>query len=414
MVKPKIYIFNLWHTINNYGAMLTAYALQQVLQTLGYDSELAANQGHQSRRKLSKFNFCPNFRKKYLKISSCIDGYKELLNTDASIYITGSDQVFRLPYLNNKTGEYFLDFVPPDSKKIAFSASFGIDKETFLNEYSKDVIEDMRNSLKSFDYISVRENAGVEICRDIMGINADWIIDPVFILDKTFYENMIKEADIDFSGKIVSYVLDTNKHDKNIYKQLERKYNLPVKTLADTNISVENWLAAIKNCEILITDSFHGMCFAIIFNKPFICIKNKNRGGARFDSILEMLGIEDKCIISIDEILRKDCIFKIDYAKVNERIAQESENALEKLNEILKTAPDPDNYNTKLSARMHFLEQELYKSENTIQELKRKATLKYKIKKIIWKIWLGICKFMPAPVQKYSLNLKNRINQWIK
>ena len=115
------------------------------------------------------------------------------------------------------------------------------------------------------------------------------------------------------------------------------------------------------------------MCFAIIFNKPFICITNKERGATRFESILEMLNIENQCINNINEIFEKDCIFKIDYTKVNQRIEKEAKKGLYFLQKALEAPIGKKE--EKIEAKMQFL-------ENKVCKLEKEATLKYVVNNI--------------------------------
>ena len=356
----QITIINYWANRINYGADLTAYALQYLIDTLDdYSSLLIDNQFLSFKYGYTNLNFFKNFEKN-LKKTNYLSKYSDFINLNnySETFISGSDQVFRVSKLGENKYQYLLDFVNSDKKKIAFSASFGVNKEKFLRENPSETIEHMKTSLKSFDFISVREKSGVEICKELFEVDAEWIIDPVFIIDKSNYDELIKNSTKDFSNKIVSYVLDTNKEYKNAHKYFSKKYNLEVIELANSNESIENWLAAIKNCEFLITDSFHGMCFAIIFNKPFICLANKQRGASRFESILEMLNIENQCINDVNEIYEKDCIFKVDYEKVNQRIAEEAQKGLDFLKKALE-AP-VGKREEKIEARMKFLENKVY------------------------------------------------------
>lgn len=382
-----IYNFNFWHTRDNYGANLTAFALQSFLN----NSYLVDNSLLQNDIINRKWSFSFDFQRKYLKTTKSIDKNCEDLNQNANTFITGSDQVFRPIYTQGKLEQYLLDFAKPEAKKIAFSASFGVGKEDFLKENSKEIIEHMKKSLQSFDFISVREKSGVEICKDVLGVDAEWIIDPVFILEKAKYEELINNATKDYSNEIVSYVLDNNKSYDKAYKHLEKQYCSKVVKLADSNESVENWLSAIKNCKLFVTDSFHGVCFALIFNKPFICISNKSRGAARFDSILEMLNIENQCINSIDEIYTKDCIFKVDYEKVDRRIEEERQKGLAFLQKALESPVGK--FEEKQTVRTLYLEE-------TVCKLEQQANLKYQIKKELWNLWLIIFhKYLPEPVK---------------
>lgn len=396
-MNNPIKIINYWWT-ENYGANLTAYSLIKILEKYSDNIFLLNLNKICSYLKFDKNKNFSLFRNKYFKLKA-----RELQSktNKGPIYITGSDQVFRPIYTNKMLDEYLLDFVNPNEKKIAFSASFGIDKEKFLQENSSEIIEHMKNSLKSFDFISVREKSGVEICKDIFEVDAEWIIDPVFIMNKSYYNELVKDSTKDFSNKIISYVLDSNKEYKKAYKYLSKIYNLKVTELANSNESIENWLAAIKNCEFLITDSFHGMCFAIIFNKPFICLVNKQRGASRFESILEMLNIENQCIIDINEIYEKNCIFKVDYDRVNQRIEEERQRGLDFLKTVLE-AP-VGKREEKIEAKLRFL-------ENKVCELETQATLKYQIKQELWNLWLIIFhKYLPNFIKSIIRFVRDKI-----
>lgn len=389
MQNDNIVIFNLWWCRNNYGAILTAYALQQIVKSLNYNSYLFDDIG------CCNINFFgEKFKKEQLNTLSRDNSYKaaEELNKTTSCFITGSDQIFRAGLLFEKYSKYFLDFVEPTKKKIAFSASFGVDKENFLKETPDEVFNKVKMSLKSFDFVSVREKSGVEICKDLFDVDAKWVIDPVFIMKKGNYNKLIEDSTIDYKNKIVAYVLDTSREYKKTYKYLEKKYDKKVIETANSNISVENWLASIRDCDLFVTDSFHGMCYALIFNKPFICLANESRGRTRFDSICEMLGIENQCINSISEVVQRDCVFKVDYTKVNQRIEEEQQKGFD----FLKKAFDATVTNTqeKIDARMMYL-------ENRVCELEGQNNLSYQLKKYLWEKWLIFYHgHLPMPIKK--------------
>jgi len=401
-MNNNIYITNYWWS-NNYGAVLTAYALQCVCKCAGFSPyhipTLDKKLHSKTLKNVPAFN---KFWNDYLNIDYGVKNFETLfeLNKKSNIFITGSDQVFRLE--NDKTlyGQYILDFADINAKKTAFSASFGVDKEQFLKETSALNLEKMKNALKSFDFISVREKSGVEICKDVFGVEAQWIIDPVFAADKSEYDKIIQNSDTDYSDKIVCYILDCDKKYREAFKYLSDKYGKKVVETANSNITIENWLASIKNCELFITDSFHGMCFALIFNKPFICVSNKSRGSSRFDSVCEMLGIENQCISDINDVYKKDCIFKINYENVNKNIEYERGRALEFFKKTVETpvASSP----AKIETRYKYL-------ENCVKELERQNNLKYQIKKFLWDNWLVIFYHLPAAVQNIIIAAKRTI-----
>lgn len=396
----NIYIINFWWT-KNYGAILTAFAIFNILKTSDHSPVLINNPKKEYIKKRKKDANILDFVKNNFKLTKYLNDNYETLNNNANIFITGSDQVFRGQYIKNHMEQFLLDFVKPDAKKIAFSASFGEDKEQFLKENTPDVIEHMKSSLSSFDFISVREKSGVQICKDLFGLDAEWIIDPVFILDKSKYDDLMKDATKDFSGKIVSYVLDTNDDYKKAYKNLSEKYNKKVVEIANSNLSVENWLSAIKNCELLVTDSFHGMCFAIIFNKPFICVANKERGKTRFDSICEMLNIDNQYIDNINEIYDKDCIFQYDKDTVNKRIEEEKDKGLKFLEKALNAPIQITE--AKKEVRLRYLEER-------VSELEEQNNFRYHLKQKLLIIFGYLPKFLQNLIYNSWLKIKGFIN----
>lgn len=368
-------MFNFWFG-PAYGGLMTAYALKEVLETFNCQPLLADNRIDIVKYLANKYTFTKNFYNEHFNISAAFSQFSNIIkeNLENEIFITGSDQVFRPKYTSDLS-MYLLDFANPSSKKIAFSASFGVEKEQFLIENSPEIIEHMKNSLKSFDFISVREKSGVLICKDLFDIDAEWIIDPVFILEKENYNRLIKNSTINYKNKIVTYVLDTNKSYTKVYKFLSKKYNEKVIETANSDISVENWLASIRDCDLFVTDSFHGMCFAIIFNKPFICIANKSRGRTRFESVCEMLGIENQCVDSINEVTQKDSVFKIDYKLVNERIIKERQRGLDFIKKALEDQVKVTQ--EKVDVRTKYL-------EHRIEELEEQNNLSYQLKNFLW------------------------------
>ena len=378
----KRYILNYWQA-SNYGAVLTAYALNKIIQ----ESCLVDNFSEIMLNRTLDFDFQTKFMSKNFM---SIEKYNHIVSneldcSEEKIFFVGSDQVFRPKVAENILNSFLLGEINEKHKKIAFSASFGVDKKQFLKETPPTTIEKMKTAFDLFDYISVREKSGVDIFNSVFNKKAEWIIDPVFMLDKDIYVNLIKNEKELLPNTIVSYLI----HEKNrSYKYYKTQ---KVVELARTNISIEQWLLSIKNCELLITDSFHGMCFAIIFNKPFIAISNGINSNTRFESLLEMLDIENKCINDINEISKTDCIFNPNYEKVNKLIDIERKKGFVFLEKVLHS---PHRISSQMiSTRTKFLEM-------LIEELKQQANLKYQIKKELWNLWLIIFhKYLPEPVK---------------
>ncbi len=381
MKKNIYYIVNFFYGVN-YGANLTAYALYEIISNFTKNVYILDNIQFRENLLYKKY-YVKNFIEKHCKI-------KKYNKNKNAVLITGSDQVFNPNCLPKYFNDNILNFGLPENTKIAMSASFGVDEELFVKQNSLETIKDMEISLKSFDSISVREKTGVEICTKLFGLNAEWIIDPVFILDKEKWEKLAEEGKINSHGKIVSYIFKKTKEQDSAIKYLTKKYKTTNIELGDYKKNPEEWLLAIKNCELFVTNSYHGVCFAIIFNKPFICFTNFLNKTTRFDSLFEMLNIEN-CSSKACEIYQKDCIFKIDYNEVNKTIEKERQRGIDYLKRAID-APTFINEN-KINARLNYL-------EKRVAELEKQNTLKVQLLKKIWQIWLTLFYNMPNFIQR--------------
>lgn len=369
----KIFMQNFWYAVN-YGANLTALSLYYSLKKnndVSYIDNMTPK---------DKIIYCSSYVKDFTnKLCNVSSLHSEAKGT----YITGSDQVFNPNCEPDHIRENLLDYVSSENKKIAVSASFGVDKERFIKENSLSTIKKMAQSLKSFDYISVREKSGVQICKEIFNVNAEWIIDPVFFQDVTFWNNLAEASNKQFNNKIVSYILNENLNCVKAYKFLEKKYDSEVVRLSDFIDSPETWLNAIKTCKLLVTDSFHGTCFALIFNKPFICIVNSARGSARYDSVFELLNVRNQCILSIDEIYQKDCIFDINWNSVNTNIIYQRERGLSFINKALSSTSQKKR--EKQEVFIDYLES-IKNTDGLVLKSKDYGFFEKKIKSFIWRL----------------------------
>lgn len=223
-------------------------------------------------------------------------------------FIVGSDQVWRPRYSPNLS-TYFLDFLEKDKKsiKLSYAASFGVADW----EYTKEQEIMARNLIKLFNAVSVREDSGVSLCKKYLNRDAIHVLDPTMLLSKDDYIKLIEAEHEPISdGKLFTYVLDKNREkesfieDASIQLGLKRFEVMPRKVQSRKNIkqniddctypTVTKWLRAFMDAEFVITDSFHGCVFSILFNKPFIALGNKRRGLARFQSLLKMFDLEDR------------------------------------------------------------------------------------------------------------------------
>lgn len=339
-------IINFWYAAN-YGAVLTCYALQETLKQMGYSTK-TVNYPVNNFEKNNEAKHFKKFAQQYLNLTQKMYSYKYLIGLNKSVknFITGSDQVFRGSY-NSRDEIYYLGFVNKTNKKIAAAASFGINKPDG-GFYSKMLAKVL---IPLFDYVSVREKDGAELMKNYYKTNAAWILDPVFLYDG--WHGLIKNSERKDKNYIAEYILDKNEKTGNYAKQVANILNKTILNLNDKdNVSPFDWLWLIKNSDFVLTDSFHGACFAIIFNKPFICFVNKQRGMSRFDTLAEAFNIKDRFIDEADDNLLKNLVEeKIDYKTVNEIINFEKERSLI----WLKTAIEAKKKQKKISLGQFFI-----------------------------------------------------------
>lgn len=253
---------------------------------------------------------------KYIGIDECT-----LSKIDA--FIVGSDQVWRPLYVKS-IEKYFLNFLDNNKRirKIAYAASFGV--KTW--EFSKEQEKECSRLAKQFDLITVREDSGINLCKKYLGINAKFVLDPTMLLEKKDYIKIIENERISKSkGNLFVYILDESISKQNIVDKVTKTKGLIPFTIIPSEKQmldgieypkVETWLRAFLDAEFVVTDSFHGCVFSIIFNKPFIAIGNEERGNARFDSLLKLFNIQDR-LVNING-LSLDCINnKINWSEVN-------------------------------------------------------------------------------------------------
>ena len=311
-MKKDFAIINWWWA-DDHGAILTAYALQQFITECGYSSELLKCWKNYSEEK-RKQGISNKFSSKYMSISdeeySTYQDLFEKSNNEKIMskyvaFITGSDQVFRAEWVPDS---WFLTFVNGKGK-IALSASFG--KNDFTcpdsNRYKR-----IRKSIESFDFLSVREDEGVSLCKRYFNREALWLLDPVFLVDDILYHNLADTIAINGSDYIFCYVRDINTNVTSMINRIADEHKCqPV--YCSESMEIEEFLFYIKHSKMIITDSYHGLCFSIIFNKDFLCILNVLRGKSRFESLARQLGLPHKNFVEEKDITLINNLKTINY-----------------------------------------------------------------------------------------------------
>lgn len=362
----------------NYGGILQAYALQTVLERMGHEVVVFDKILPEPSLSLWKCPFVYSkrlinkllgrkdnivFLEQYVsKIKPIIQQntnkfiknyihrvsfktFAKIPNADTfNAIIVGSDQVWRPIYFGeDHVDDAYLAFARGwNIKRIAYAASFGVDKW----EYSPLQTETCKSLLHNFDAISVREESGVKLCRECLECKAQLVLDPTMLLDKSDYVKIIKTSNVPKSkGNLLVYILDETLDKTALIKNIADKYNLkPFRVGSNTeNIHaplneriqppVEEWLRGFYDAEFVITDSFHACVFAILFEKQFVVIGNKKRGMSRFFSLLSQFGLENRLIA---ENLNVSSVDYIDFTLLRNRLAELKEKAMSFLYKSLK------------------------------------------------------------------------------
>ncbi|GHV67890.1 hypothetical protein AGMMS49928_05980 [Spirochaetia bacterium] len=252
---------------------------------------------------------------------------KKVLDYHFDAIVVGGDQVWRIEDTKGVGNNYFLDFISlQDTIKISYSASFGTDRWGGSSEQTAEI----KKLLEDFYAVSVREESGVNICSNYFGISAECVLDPTLLLDTAIYKNIIgKTREKPRKETLITYVLDYSDEKKKIVDQIASYkgysiYSLYKKGKYQIYHSVQDFLTGLYNAGFIVTDSYHGMIFAIIFNKPFLVIGNTKRGLARFQSLLGILGLQERMILEYDRHAVEHIISTdIDYSSVSSLLKQE-------------------------------------------------------------------------------------------
>lgn len=364
-MNKKVYLITSEESFyNNYGALLQGYALNQILNDLGYDTYVIRYKGDGDIKRnsilknpitrflkrivFSLFHKKDIFLKSYkkdidnrLKKIICFQtanmkfantkqwSYRTLKRKRpmAYAYVCGSDQIWN-PCFNGNDRGYFLTFVPDGIKKIAYAPSLGV------NEIPKKDISVIKNYIQTFDSLSVREQNGVELLKDLTAKQIHWVLDPTLVLDRERWANLA--SDIRNKPYILVYHFSGENQLKDSVLNLSRKYNLDVISIPMNKVAcedgfnfyfagIEEFLGLIKNAKLVCTDSFHATVFSIIMNTPFLVFMREQIASgvdmnSRIDSLLKMTNLTNRIVINsqnIENIDIFDCDYKQAYANID-------------------------------------------------------------------------------------------------
>ena len=360
----------------NYGGILQNYALQVVLKSMGHDP-ITQKVYFDTPQRVKFFSFLSRlfkcilgkkvplkawlsddefslisintskFIKRYIKTTNAVEisSGNLFIDNDFDAIIVGSDQVWRGSDKN--VAHFFLSDIKDDNViRLSYAASFGVDNW----EFSPKNTQKCRMLAKKFHGISVREQSGIVLCRDYLHVHSECVLDPTLLLDMNHYSTLIPENLTIEGDYLMEYILDKSSEKNEILTMVSKKINAAIHTVMPKHYysevgskgieeciypPVEDWIAGIKHSKFVVTDSFHGMVFSIIFHKPFIAIVNNKRGAARFYSLLNLLNLSSRLVDNKhDAALLIDT--PIDYREVDRIIEEKRTSSINFLLRHLK------------------------------------------------------------------------------
>ena len=335
-----------FHCAHNYGAVLQCFALQETLKAMGHDVEvidyrpaylLDCYKIFDYRRILSKnpFMLIKNVINEILLLNERLKLYSSFQNfitkklclsipveesnipSEYDVYVIGSDQIWNPNITNGFDDIYFgqFGFSKGERKYISYAASMEI------NNLKSEYKAYLKTKLLNFNALSVRESQLIEILQPLTSTKINLVIDPTFLIKENKWMELVVKPSIK-EKYVLIYFTRTDENVVVLAKKIADKLKAKVIKISATlkyrfnkfeGSSPEMFISLIKNAECIITTSFHGTAFSLIFNKPFYYIKLHDDKNSRVLSLLSLLSLEDRAIEPNENVNFKN----IDYDKIN-------------------------------------------------------------------------------------------------
>jgi Polysaccharide pyruvyl transferase len=398
-MKQKVGIITI-HYVDNLGGVLLAYALQESVNQLGYDSciinydptHIPSKASYLTRaivRRIIRIPFYllhfriyfglflryrgaalppmhthgsiglrkkrfDSFRQHYVKLTERHYGTIESLKNSppqCDAYICGSDQIWnpficKTPDQAGNDPAYFLTFARKE-KRVSYAPSIAI--PSIPDEFRAE----MREWILGIRFLSMREKHGAQLIKELTGRDAEIVLDPTLLLNSDQWNRIAIDPEIG-SPYILCYFLGDGQEYRSFAKHLSIKtgYRLviisqSIRDLEDKNVvsgsdaGPAEFLGLVKNASCVCTDSFHGTIFSITFRRPFYVFERPGSSGVasmstRIYSILELLGLTSRLMKS--DVLPQKALLDVDYSKADVLLQQNREKSLKYLSNALYQA----------------------------------------------------------------------------
>ncbi len=309
----KVALLNFNYPRDNYGALLLAYAMEKVIKTMGYKPYTINYYKNPITMEFDPQGATWKFREKFLTLYGFYTDKNNLfkLNSYFKTFVFGSDVIWK----QTRDYVYFADWCTGNNKLIAYAASFLSNCMPKNDSYKK-------QCMQRFDKVSVREKSAIDICKKYANVEAQHVIDPTLLLNQEDYQEIIDSeySDIPKGDYAVYYTFwKLNPYDIKLGLPV---YNLFKDTYGKTR-TFGQWLNLLKHSKCVITASFHGICFALLYNKPFVYIKKPHDDNERILSLFNKFSINQECIVnSVDEITGELAFRDINWDEINAKILE--------------------------------------------------------------------------------------------
>lgn len=346
----RIALLTIWHE-RNYGAEMQAYATVKFLTSMGHEVKMIdIRLSDRNKRNLKNrivdliesFGPCnrkfERFWRQNIPTTRRYKSIEEIQQNppDADIYLVGSDQVWNPQITGRFQNLYFLNFGNPSVKRISYASSFGQNEVSYTDE------EQIKYLLNRFSGISCRESSGVDLLQSKFKINAQQVLDPCFLNNS--YSEFI--SDTSCNGTLCYYPLSNDLELESYSLRLARTLGLKpinmnrsvklLKKIVWDRPSIEDWLNNIAHSNFVITRSFHGIVISLILRKQFAVLTSRNQRTTRLESLLKLIGLEERLYMSIDDLnYGKPWNNLIDYNVVTKKINDLRADSIKLFNEMI-------------------------------------------------------------------------------
>lgn len=335
----------------NYGSALTYYALYKFLKQQGLEVVISSQPMDSRIKPCSLSEIFLEDEYEVDDLAPLCKNRDELLNLNnlSDTFIVGSDQVWQY-YQYKAFGSIFaLDFVKSEKRKIAYSVSVG----GSVWPGSQEEIDRFAFLVQRFDNISLREDSSLSLFENAFHSKATTCIDPVFLLSRDDYRFLSQKSKISIDQPyILAYFINIDDSKIKLANRLGQNLQRKVILVGDPRwgakefrktkeevtflerVYVEDWLLLIEKSDAVITDSFHGICFSIIYHKDFIGLYRQPYD--RFDFISCFLGLS-ACLYSTTIIDRIHAFNKVDFDGVDRILLEKKKSSIEWLNNSINS-----------------------------------------------------------------------------